>query len=354
MRRAIALMFPMMDSSLVRRTIVNHASVCSAAIVMLLCLGQSAPAYAQPARSLRAISVAAMGADAVVTIDADGPLPPPTVGAVDGPPRIFLDFAGVRTAAPARTTSHDRRIVRVRVAVHSVQPLVTRVVVDLAAPVPHRIEHAGNQMKIVIGSATATAPTAAPPPASTSAAPLRAPPASTTPVPAAAAPHTFIPPVPPIAEPPSPITPAAPNPPASSAPVTSFKPPPVPPSLKEVEKYRAQVLGTVERYRMQLPVLESLEDRSERTTEMMELAGLEIDRLRQELAAVKPPDALRVQHDLLLQSSRLAGVAIRLRAEALQSGNSTIMRNATSAGAGAVLMFDRACAEVGCLNDRQP
>jgi hypothetical protein len=113
-------------------------------------------------------------------------------------------------------------------------------------------------------------------------------------------------------------------------------------------------MGTIERFRLQLPVLDAIEDRAQRTTETLELTAQEIERLRQELAAVKPPESLRVQHDLLLQSSRLAALAIRLRAQALQSDDATLMRNAVSAAAGAVMMYERACNEVGCLSDRQP
>src|SRR6478735_8980835 len=36
------------------------------------------------------------GATSGVAVHADGPLPVPTVGVLDGPPRIYLDFGGVR------------------------------------------------------------------------------------------------------------------------------------------------------------------------------------------------------------------------------------------------------------------
>jgi hypothetical protein len=372
-----------MDFRLPRR---SRISIVAPALTTLFWLSPALAAQTPLSQgqtlSVRSIAIAAIGNDAVVTIEADGPLPTPTVGAIDGPPRIFLDFAGVRTKAPAATPSSDPRIRRVRVALHSLQPLVTRVVVDLAALQPHRIQQGPNQVKVFIGGASAPAPVApppvapprvaAPPVSSQRSASARAAPApvATTSAPAATrSAADSIPPVPPLPDPPLPavapapgtsapaVAPSAPPPAApapSTVPVTSYKPLPIPPSLREIEKYRTQVLGTLERYRLQLPVLQMIEDREPRTTQQMELALLEIDRLRQELTAIKPPDTLRVQHDLLLQSARLAAMAIRLRGEALQSGDSTVMRNATSASAGAVMMFERACADVGCLNDRRP
>jgi len=45
--------------------------------------------------TLRSIGASTVADEAIVTIEASGTLPTPTVGALDGPPRIFLDFAGV-------------------------------------------------------------------------------------------------------------------------------------------------------------------------------------------------------------------------------------------------------------------
>ena len=90
--------------------------------------------------------------------------------------------------------------------------------------------------------------------------------------------------------------------------------------------------------------MESLEDD---VAARMPAAMQEFDRLREELAAIRPPETLRAQHDLLLQATRLASTAAKLRFEAVQSGNTALRRNAASAAAGAALMLDRAFAEVG-------
>jgi hypothetical protein len=320
-----------------------------AVILVVLAL----PVWAQPARpiAVSAITIGMDGEDVVVAIDGDGPLPSPTVGALDGPPRIFLDFPGVIAKARGIARSRDPRLQRVRIAQHSLQPLVTRVVLDLFAQQPHRIESTSTRVKVVLGAATSPVPTppasaALPRPMPPPSAPVKPPPTTTDAPPSS----TSIPLVPPLPDPTpraltkAPGTPRRPDP----ATTTSFKPPPTPPPLKDIEKFRGQVLATVDRFRMQLPLLSALENGSLETPEQIEAVGLEIDRIKQELAALKPPDSLRVQHDLLVQSARMAGLAIRLRAEALQTDDGNILRNAASAAAGAILMLDRACADVGC------
>jgi hypothetical protein len=344
-----SLAIPVMDLRSARSSI--GCITVAFAVLVWLPSSPAAQTSASPSNRaifVRAIAIGSENADAVVAIEADGPLPAPTVGALDNPPRIFLDLVGIRVKVPYVTPSGDPRIRRVRVAVHSIQPLVTRVVVDLAALQPHRIEHNGAQMKILIGGG-ATPPAesaAASAPIATTSALAPAPP----PTPAATEPIPLVPPLPD----PGPLTvndsPGAPPvaPPAAPPPATSYKPLPIPASLRDVEKYRVLILSTVDRFRLQLPVLKTLEDREARTTEALELASLEIDRLRQELMGIKPPDSVRVPHDLLLQATRLAMMAIRLRGEALRSGDVNVMRNATSAAAGALMMFERACGEVGC------
>ena len=78
-----------------------------------------------------------------------------------------------------------------------------------------------------------------------------------------------------------------------------------------------------------------------------QLAVNELDRIQKDLSAVDPPETLRSQHDLLLQSARLGLMAVRLREEA-QSADPGALRNSASAAAGAILTLDRACAAVGC------
>ena len=84
------------------------------------------------------------------------------------------------------------------------------------------------------------------------------------------------------------------------------------------------------------------------TMDRVQLAAEEFERLRQELVVIKPPDSLRSQHDMLVQSTTLALMATRLRLEAFRTSDPATLRNAASAAAGATLLLDRACADLGC------
>ena len=80
----------------------------------------------------------------------------------------------------------------------------------------------------------------------------------------------------------------------------------------------------------------------------VQLAVEEFERLRQELLGIKPPDSLRPQHDMLIQSTVLALMATRLRLEAFRTSDPATLRTAASAAAGATLLLDRVCADLGC------
>jgi hypothetical protein len=297
---------------------------------------------AQPSRDvfLRTVTVAASGNDSVIALVADGSLPDPVVGALQGPPRIFLDFLNVRPRVPATTPSSDPRVRRVRVALHSAQPTVTRVVIDLVAMQPHRLEREGDQLRVVLGSAASPPITPAPVPVSTSSSPApSAPPAS----PPASAPIPRVPslPDPPIAKSPAPAKPLP------VAPHRTYTPSPSIP-LRDLERYRQQVSGTLDRLRMQEPLLKALDANDDEVGERVQMAIDEFERLKQEFAAVKPPDTLRVQHSMLVQASTLAVMAASLRLDWMRTGDATTKRNASSAAAGAILLLERACGELGC------
>ena len=90
---------------------------------------------------LQSVRVDAAGASAPsVVIEAGGPLPRPRVGVLDDPPRIYLDFAGVTVKPDAAGPDAEGVVRGVRAAIRQRDPLVTRVVIDLAEPVPHRLD----------------------------------------------------------------------------------------------------------------------------------------------------------------------------------------------------------------------
>ena len=86
--------------------------------------------------------------------------------------RLYLDFAGVTPAVPAVTAFGQAPVERVRVALNSRDPLVTRVVIDLDHDVAHRVETVdadGRAVKVTFRERTAARPmpavSAAPAPA---------------------------------------------------------------------------------------------------------------------------------------------------------------------------------------------
>jgi hypothetical protein len=356
-----------LDCLLLVRARAAVAPIVMAGVVWMMAPGivGAVPAEGQAARTtaIRAISTAASG-PALVTIEATGALPLPTSGVVDGPPRIYFDFPGVALNAPRLTASTDPRIRRIRAGVHSATPLVTRVVLDLVTLQPFRLERvgAGRITVIVGGSPSQPSPGIAPvpplperPPASPVARELvREPMVAVPAVPREPAPSVTPPPAsvaltPPPARPVTPV-PAPPperlpeKPPPRASPSASG--PPLP--ARDLERYRRQVSPALDRLRLQQPLLTSLDGAEDQTVDRLQLAVEEFERLRQELAGIKPPETLRSQHDMLFQSTTLALMATRLRLEAFRTSDPTTLRNAASAAAGATLLLDRACADLGC------
>ena len=343
-----------------------------AVMALMTSLACASSAAAQSA--IRAVGVSTIGGEAVVTVEGSGPLPTPALGALDGPPRIFLDFANVRLAARGLTRTPDPRVRRVRVGVFSLDPLVTRVVIDLTAVLPHRVELATGRVMLFVGAATAPAMSAPgiTPPESTS--PPRppnvgaqnkataAPTANALPVPPEPRPTSAssrsdngIPPVPPL--PTSRETTRSRNTTAESATATSsnarlpHRPPNPSPPTKDIEKYREQAGTLLERLKLQMPLLEAMQSLDNDLETRMPAAMQEFDRLREELEALRPPESVRTQHELIVQATRLGSTSARLRLEAIQSGDLPLRRNAASAAAGASLLLNRAFEEVGFAQD---
>ncbi len=115
--------------------------------------------------SLQTVRLITGDGETSVILSADGALPSPKVGVLTDPPRIYLDFLDVAAATEGTRVNGDLLVRGVRVAVNQPQPLVTRVVIDLARPAPHRIEAGlrdSGQLTIVVGVPVALA--GAPPP----------------------------------------------------------------------------------------------------------------------------------------------------------------------------------------------
>jgi len=117
-------------------------------------------ARAKPgATQLRSVRVGKIDSGYSVTLSGNGPLIAAKVNETsDLPHRVFLDFAGVTAgSAPAVTPVNNDDIERVRVAVNSRQPLVTRVVIDLARKLPYTVETVGEELRVLFKMAVDTA-----------------------------------------------------------------------------------------------------------------------------------------------------------------------------------------------------
>ncbi|MCX6552239.1 MAG: AMIN domain-containing protein, partial [Acidobacteria bacterium] len=85
-----------------------------------------------------------------------------TVGTVepakDLPPRLVVDFPGAQFTVPALTAVGKGPVDRIRVAMNSRQPMVTRAVIDLKYPVSHRVESRDGVVVLVLDEPAMAAP----------------------------------------------------------------------------------------------------------------------------------------------------------------------------------------------------
>ena len=89
-------------------------------------------------RAIRSLSAT------VVTLSGNGRLTPADVTeSQDRPRRLVLDFPNVLSRAPAQTMVEGQLVTRVRVGVNSREPLVTRVVMEVAEGATYHVERAG-------------------------------------------------------------------------------------------------------------------------------------------------------------------------------------------------------------------
>jgi type IV pilus secretin PilQ/predicted competence protein len=121
------------------------------------------------ATALRSVRFAKTDDGFSVTLAGNGPLLAASVAeAKDLPPRVLLDFHGVSSgSAPALTSIKSEDVDRIRVATNSREPLITRVVIDLARKLPYTVEQIGEDLRVMFrravdSAAAAVMPAAAP------------------------------------------------------------------------------------------------------------------------------------------------------------------------------------------------
>ena len=122
---------------------------------------RSAPAIArgEVAHSLEKVTVGETRDGQVsITLLGDGWFSPKDF-VLANPPRVVLDLAGVHNDVRQRTISVAGNVVtRVRVSQFQTTPeLVTRVVLDLAAPAPHALASDGERLAVIVGRDAAIA-----------------------------------------------------------------------------------------------------------------------------------------------------------------------------------------------------
>jgi type IV pilus assembly protein PilQ len=135
---------------------------------------------ADPATELRSVKAVSLPEGFAIALSGNGRLVASSVEeAKDLPPRVLLDFRGVGAGrAPAVTVVNQNDVRRVRVGVNSREPLITRVVIDLARRLPYSVESVGDDLRVLfnqvvdaVTAAVAPSTLAAEPPAKQSAAP---------------------------------------------------------------------------------------------------------------------------------------------------------------------------------------
>jgi hypothetical protein len=297
-----------------------------------------APRPREPRPSLKTVRLIDVGSgEASVILSADGALPSPGVGILADPPGISLDFPDVAAATEGMRVNGDLLVRGVRVAEYQSQPLVTRVVIDLARPAPHRIDadqRGSGQLTIVVGVPVALAGAPTPPPQGKGVTFPAELPKATGPAKAPAA-----------------ALPAARSPElVRAAGATAARAP-----ARDVAQYlqRASSSLVLERLERLRPLLVSLDALAALPGEQLKAAVEEFGSIRQALATIVPPQTLAATHELLCEVCVLGAASAAARVAPAAPDDSTRAWNAASAAAGAIMLLDRARAEVG-LAPRPP
>jgi type IV pilus secretin PilQ/predicted competence protein len=108
----------------------------------------SAPAI-PAARAIEEVLLEGAGRETSIVLVGNGRIAPSHVERA-GPRRLYLDFPNVLASAPPVTVIQQGPVERVRVALNSQKPLVTRVVVDLERPAMHLVESVGDGSSVKI------------------------------------------------------------------------------------------------------------------------------------------------------------------------------------------------------------
>jgi hypothetical protein len=118
--------------------------------------------------------------------------------------------------------------------------------------------------------------------------------------------------------------------------------------MQQVAVYRKQIYGELERMEALRALVARIDAGDNIGSETLAFAAQEFTSLRRILEAVKPSVVLAVTHDLLMTSCTFGAMASRLGLDVALDGNPETRRRAQSAAAGSLMLFDRACSDLGC------
>jgi hypothetical protein len=294
---------------LTRRCSIARPGRGSLAALALLCtVGARSDGFATIAIEgadtlLRMVRVvpAITGGPTTVLLEADGPLPEPLSGALDGPPRVYLDLKGVRPRPDAVAATLDPLVRRTRVAVHSANPLVTRVVIDLTTAAAYRIDASGREQGRLVVT-------------------LEGPPRPS-------------------------ISPAIPvsGRRETSVPARSSK---SAAASSAADQYLTRMSDVLIRLQALRPVLVSIDRLAESPPGGLEAAAVELEAIGRVLVAIRPPAAREPTHGLLVRACALGVRSSRMRQDSIRTNDTALVWNAASAAAGALMMLDRASSEL--------
>jgi hypothetical protein len=116
---------------------------------------------------------------------------------------------------------------------------------------------------------------------------------------------------------------------------------------KDVAQYVQRASSPLERLERLRPLLVSLDGVAALPKEQLKAAAEEFESIRLALAAIVPPRALAATHELFRDVCVLGAASAAARVAPAGPDDSTRAWNAAAAAAGAIMLLDRARAEVG-------
>jgi type IV pilus assembly protein PilQ len=134
-----------------------HSAAPYVSAVALLLAGLAPCSQAAAATELKDVQFSALPGNQVrIDLTLSDPVKPPGVFSTESPPRIVLDFEGVKSALAKRSVPIGIGPVRGLAAVEASDR--TRVVVDLSKAVPYQVDTKGDQVYLSVNGAASAAP----------------------------------------------------------------------------------------------------------------------------------------------------------------------------------------------------